>query len=637
MLKFKKPSPKINHNLVDLALPRIKKNLQAFVDRDQSIVHENANKDSRVFNTQRDLLAGTIAKGIGLSYFSPMIQEAHQAGDIHIHDLDYQPFAPMTNCSLIDFETMFTHGFQIGNAQVEPPKSINTATAQMAQIIANVSSCQYGGTTVNRIDQLLAPYGQMNYDKHLVIARKWLDEPEACRAYAEEQTKKDIYDAMQSLEYEINTLYSSHGQTPFTTVNFGLGTSWIEREIQKSILSIRIQGLGRDKRTAIFPKLVFTLKRGVNLNPEDPNYDIKQLALKSCSQRMYPDVLMYDKTVEITGSFKAPMGCRSFLHAWENPQGQEVHEGRLNLGVVTLNLPRLALLSQGDPQVFWQDLDEKIDWVRQALLTRIQATLRAKPENAPILYQHGAFGHYLRPDEDVNQVFTNDRATVSFGYIGLYETVAVFFGPTWETNSVAKTFSLKILEKLRDACQAWSDQYGYHFSVYGTPSESLTDRFCRLDRDRFGDIEDITDKGYYTNSFHYDVRKHPNCFEKLDFEKDYPYYSSGGFIHYCEYPSLKHNLPALEAVWDFAYDRVAYLGTNTPIDKCYQCDYQGEFEPTAKGFKCPQCGNQDPASCDVVKRTCGYLGNPLIRPMVAGRHQEIANRVKHGLGEVDHG
>ena len=628
-LKENSHSDSLAMHIVDQALPEIKQRLLGLIQRERTLVNENANKDSRVYNTQRDLTAGVIAKSVGLAMLPKRVANAHQKGDIHVHDLDYHPFAPMTNCCLIDFKTMFERGFQIGNAQVESPKSINTAAAQMAQIIANVASSQYGGTTANRVDELLAPYAQLNYEKNLSMVSEWVDDQEKQKEFAKMQTKKEIHDAMQSLEYEINTLYTSQGQTPFTTLGFGLGTSWIEREIQKSILEIRIAGLGKEKRTAIFPKLVYTLKDGVNLKASDPNYDIKQLALECATKRMYPDVLMYDKIVELTGSFKAPMGCRSFLQGWKDENGKEVNEGRLNLGVVTLNLPRIAIESHGNLQDFWRIFEERLEVVSEALIYRVNRVKEALPENAPIIYQHGAFGHYLKNNDSVDVLFRNRRATVSLGYIGLYEVATRFYGSEWEVNPEAKAFTLEIMRRLKEQTNQLSDQYGYQFSVYSTPSESLTDRFCRMDKEKFGSITDITDKDYYTNSFHYDVRKHPNPFEKIDFEKDYPVFASGGFIHYCEYPNMRQNPKALEAVWDYAYDKIGYLGTNTPIDHCFECQFEGDFLPTEHGFKCPHCGNSNPETCDVVKRTCGYLGNPQLRPMVKGRHKEIASRVKH--------
>ena len=604
------------------------------LNKDQAVVNENANKDSDVFNTQRDLTAGIVGKSIGLQMLPPHVANAHQKGDIHYHDLDYSPYTPMTNCCLIDFKGMLANGFKIGNAEVESPKSIQTATAQISQIIANVASSQYGGCSADRIDEVLAPYAEKNYEKHLKDAREWVL-PEKQEEFAWTKTKKDIYDAMQSLEYEINTLFTSNGQTPFTSLGFGLGTNRFEREIQKAILQIRIKGLGSEHRTAIFPKLIFTLKRGLNLEPGSPNYDIKQLALECATKRMYPDVLSYDKIVELTGSFKVPMGCRSFLQGWKDENGQEVNSGRMNLGVVTVNLPRIALESEGNMDKFWEIFNERMNIAEDALVYRVERTKEATPANAPILYQYGAFGQRLGKYDKVDQLFKHRRATVSLGYIGLYEVATVFYGGEWEHNPEAKRFTVDIVREMKRRVEEWSDQYDYHFSVYSTPSESLTDRFCRLDTEKFGLVKDITDKEYYTNSFHYDVRKNPTPFEKLDFEKDYPAAgASGGFIHYCEYPVLQQNPKALEAVWDYAYDRVGYLGTNTPIDHCYKCDFEGDFTPTERGFTCPNCGNSDPKTVDVVKRTCGYLGNPQARPMVNGRHKEISARVKHMNGST---
>ncbi|MCI0130435.1 MULTISPECIES: anaerobic ribonucleoside-triphosphate reductase [Enterococcaceae] len=603
--------------------------IEKLLNKDQRLVNENANKDSDVFNTQRDLTAGIVGKSIGLRMLPPHVANAHQKGEIHYHDLDYHPYSPMTNCCLIDFESMLNNGFKIGNAEVEPPKSIQTATAQISQIIANVASSQYGGCSANRIDEFLAPFAKKNYEKHLEDAKQWIDDESKHDEYAKQKTSKDIYDSMQSLEYEINTLFTSNGQTPFTSLGFGLGTDWFEREIQRAIFLNRIKGLGGEHRTAIFPKLIFTIKDGVNLKPSDPNYDIKELALECATKRMYPDILNYDKIVELTGSFKVPMGCRSFLQGWKDETGKEVNAGRMNLGVVTLNLPRIALEAKGHIETFWSMLDERLSIAKDALIFRVKRCKEAGPANAPILYMYGAFGNRLNKNESVDELFKNKRATVSLGYIGLYEVASSFFGGEWEDNPEAKEFTLEILKYLKQHTDAWGDEYGYHFSVYSTPSESLTDRFCRLDKEKFGEIEHITDKEYYTNSFHYDVRKNPTPFEKLDFEKDYPKYCSGGFIHYCEYPVLQQNRKALEAVWDYAYDKVGYLGTNTPIDHCYECGFEGDFNPTERGFECPQCHNNDPKTCDVVKRTCGYLGNPQARPMVHGRHKEISSRVKH--------
>ncbi|WP_163651681.1 anaerobic ribonucleoside-triphosphate reductase [Listeria sp. PSOL-1] len=623
-IEYRHDRDKKRSNLTDLT-----KSVQKLLEKDKTVVNENANKDATVFNTQRDLTAGAVAKSYALKYMLPKhVANAHLKGDLHFHDLDYSPYHAMTNCCLIDVKGMLESGFTIGNANVESPKSIQTATAQISQIIANVASSQYGGCSVDRVDEILAKYAKLNYQKHEREAKDWVI-VEKREDYLKSKTSKDIYDAMQSLEYEINTLYTSNGQTPFVTLGFGLGEDWFAREIQKAILNVRLGGIGKDRHTAIFPKLVFSIKRGTNLEKHDPNYDIKQLALKCSAKRMYPDVLNYDSLVRLTGDFKVPMGCRSFLPAWQNEAGEYINAGRNNLGVVTLNIPRIAIQSGGDKVKFWEIFHERMQTVKDALLFRLKRVAEACPENAPILYKYGAFGEYLEDGAPVDQLFNNKRATVSIGYIGLYEAATVFYGGEWETNAEAKAFTLDITSELKNYAELWREKYDYWFSVYSTPSESLTDRFNRLDKEKYGSIKDITDKGYYQNSFHYDVRKKITPFEKIDFEKDYPEYSSGGFIHYCEYPKLTHNTKALEAVWDYAYDRIAYLGTNTPIDKCYECDFEGEFSPTEEGFKCPHCGNTDPEKADVVKRTCGYLGNPMKRPMVHGRHVEISNRIKH--------
>ena len=610
-------------------MTQLEKDLQGLMTKDPKIVNENANKDSQTFATMRDLTAGVVSKSYGLKHLLPKhVAAAHQSGDIHFHDLDYHPFQPLTNCCLIDAQGMLANGFQIGNAHVTSPKSIQTAAAQLVQMIANVSSSQYGGCTIDRIDEVLSTYAIHNKRKHRAMAEKYVS-PEQIERYVDEQVTQDIFAAIESLEYEVNTLYTSNGQTPFVTFGFGLGTDEMSRKIQQAILQTRIKGLGKDRVTAIFPKLVFSIKKGVNFAPEDPNYDVKQLALECSMKRMYPDILNYDKTVELLGDFKAPMGCRSFLPAWQNEDGEYENSGRCNLGVVTLNLPRIALESQGDKARFWGIFTERMAVLHDALAFRIERVQQAEPNNAPILYKHGAFKHRLQEQDDVFTLFNKQRATISMGYIGLYEVATVFYGPEWETNPEAKAFTLDILKAMRDYQHEWTVQHDVWFSIYSTPSESLTDRFCRLDYDKFGAVADVTDKGYYQNSFHYDVRKDVTPFEKLDFEKGYPYYASGGYIHYCEYPKLDHNRKALEAVWDYSYDRVSYLGTNIPIDRCYECDFEGDFETTDTGYRCPHCGNQNPETVDVVKRTCGYLGNPVQRPTIAGRHKEICARVKH--------
>ncbi|ELE1906446.1 anaerobic ribonucleoside-triphosphate reductase [Vibrio vulnificus] len=593
------------------------------------LINENANKDGKVIPTQRDLLAGIVAKHYAKTHILPRdVVQAHDEGDIHYHDLDYAPFFPMFNCMLIDLKGMLTHGFKMGNAEIDTPKSISTATAVTAQIIAQVASHIYGGTTINRIDEILEPYVNASYEKHLKIAQEWdIHNPEG---FAIARTEKECYDAFQSLEYEVNTLHTANGQTPFVTFGFGLGTSWASKLIQQSILKNRIAGLGKNRKTAVFPKLVFAIKDGLNHKPTDPNYDIKQLALECASKRMYPDILNYDKVVEITGSFKTPMGCRSFLGTYEE-NGELIHEGRNNLGVVSLNLPRIALKADGDEEKFYALLDEKLKLARRALETRISRLENVKARVAPILYMEGACGVRLKADQPIADIFKHGRSSISLGYIGIHETINALFGNqthVYDDNELREK-ALNIVKHMKNAVEAWTEETGYGFSLYGTPSENLCSRFCRIDTKEFGVIEGVTDKGYYTNSFHLDVEKKVNPYDKIDFEMPYPEISSGGFICYGEFPNMQKNIEALENVWDYSYSKVPYYGTNTPIDECYECGYTGEFDCTSKGFTCPKCGNHDSSKVSVTRRVCGYLGSPDARPFNFGKQEEVKRRVKH--------
>ena len=655
-----------------------------FINQDPTLIHENANKDANVYATQRDLLAGAVSKAAAFNMLPPAVANAHMKGDIHFHDADYSPFTAQSNCSLPNFWDMLANGFTLGNAPMASPKSIAIAATQITQIMKDVASSQYGGQTANRADEHLAAYAKKDYEKFLEEARETIpdgmpvefarrqvenakanepaklhfgsreplpmdtpfhtdvDELEQEREIlAKVRTRKSIYDAMQTMEYQINSNRVSNGQTPFVTVGFGLGTDWFAREVQRAILLNRIRGLGKDHHTAIFPKLVFTVRHGVNADPGDPNYDLKQLALECATQRMYPDVVFYENIVKITGSFKAPMGCRSFLQGWINPEtGKDEEDGRMNLGVVSVNVPRIAIESHGSKERFWKLFNERMEVAHQALQFRIMRCKQATPVNAPTLFRFGAFGR-LGASGNVDTLFKNERATVSLGYIGLAEATAVFYGKDWIRDHgwdpQGKEFALSIVKRMSELCKQWSKAEGYHYSVYSTPAESLTDRFNRMDREKFGRIEGVTDHDFYTNSFHYPVWLQPTPMEKLNYEKDFPYFASGGFINYCEYPCLQDNPKALEAVWDYAYNiGIGYLGTNTPIDHCFVCGFQGDFEPTDEGFKCPECGNCDPDKCNVTKRTCGYLGNPVQRPMVHGRHEEISHRVKHMSGETGH-
>lgn len=595
---------------------------------DATLLHNNANKDSKRVPVMRDMVAGEVAKEKALNeMLPPAVARAHIDGDLHYHDLDYAPLFPMFNCMLIDVAGMLANGFRMGNADIATPRSISTAAAVTAQIIAQVASHIYGGNTVDRIDEVLAPYVRKSYEKHLADGKLWCKDDSRAVAYATAMTERETHDAFQSLEYEVNTLHTANGQTPFTTLGFGLGTSWESRLIQRSILTVRRAGLGKAKRTAVFPKLVFTIKKGVNFSDGDVNYDIKQLALKCASERMYPDILNYDKTVEVTGGFKAPMGCRSFLG--EHDSG--VYAGRNNLGVVTLNIPRIAIEADGDQDAFARILLDRARLARTALHTRIARLQDVRADVAPILYMEGACGVRLKADDKVIDIFKDGRASISLGYIGLHEAATLMFPnePHTAKSAVKQKFCKDIVGALKACVDSWRDAEGWGYSLYSTPSESLCDRFCRLDAKKYGHIAEVHDKGYYTNSFHMDVfhKVSPNA--KIDFEVGYAEKATGGHITYCELPDMKRNLAALEWVWDYSYDKVPYFGTNTPVDYCGACGHVGETTATENGFACPACGCHDSSLLQVTRRVCGYLGAPNARPFIEGKQREVIGRVKH--------
>jgi anaerobic ribonucleoside-triphosphate reductase len=657
-------------------------NLTSVIDNycghDEKIMDENANKDSKVFATQRDLLAGAISKEYALEKLLPKnVAKAHKKGWIHFHDLDYVLNASggLFNCMLIDFPEMLAHGFTLGDAEITTPKSLRTAGEIIPQIIANVSSNVYGGVSAHRIDEFLEPYAVISYRKTLKknFARmaefegvvlteneigsladyytsqieqtdnefkiEFIDAKKTDSKLSEKTIQftidiskkdviKEVFDTFQSLEFEISSLFSSNGQTPFVTFNFGLSTGFWGREIQKAILQNRIEGLGPEKRTSVFPKLVYTLKEGHNLKPDDPNYDIKRLAVECSTKRIYPDILSYEKVMEIYGTFVSPMGCRSFLSDYRDKDGNHVTYGRRNIGVVSLNLPNIAL-TVNTPDEFMTLLDQRIQAVKDGLMYRYNRLASTTARNAPILYQYGATGHRLNSDETVQRIFNDGEATASIGYVGLHETATRFWGNDWQDNPEAKNFTIQVLRRLNYWKEKWAEETGIAFSVYSTPAESLISRFAEIDKATFGSIKDITDKGYYTNSFHLDVRKQVTPFEKIDFEADYPPLAAGGNICYVEQPSLIKNPDALEAIWDYMHDRVPFSGVNTPISRCYKCNHEGDFDADARGFYCPQCGNRDPQQCEVVERLCGYLGSVSMRKPISGRVKEMKSRVKH--------
>ena len=601
---------------------------------DKELLNSNANKASERVPVMKNLVAGEVAKQMAREMLDPEIVEAHDNGFIHFHDMDESPFYPMFNCSLVDLRNMLENGFKMGNADIETPKSITTACAVTAQIIAQVASSQYGGVSINRIDEVLSPYVDKTYKKHLSTGKKWMTNDKAV-VYATDMTRKDVQDACQSMEYEVNTLFTSQGQSPFITFGFGLGTTWQAREIQKGILDTRIKGLGKQGRTAIFPKLIYMMDEDVNMKEGDPNYDVKKLAVTCASKRNYPDALFMPRLRE-TGNGSTPMGCRSFLHKWHDPEtGEEVWDGRNNLGVVSINLPRIGILADSEAK-FWELLDASAMLAKKALLARIERLRGVKAKVAPILYQEGALGFRLNADDDVMQVFENGRASISLGYIGVHEMCNALMGNDTHIfdDENKQKFGQAVVKRLKEYTVEWKKETGWAFGLYSTPSESLCDRFCRIDATQFGIIEGVTDRGYFTNSFHLEVEKKVSPMAKIDFESPYHYHANSGHITYVEVPNIGSKQQELletyiETVWDYAAERVPYFGTNCVIDYCHECKTECDAIATDNGYECPFCGNNDSNTLEVTKRVCGYLGQPSSRPFVRGKQREVQGRVKH--------
>lgn len=618
--------------------------------QDESIINENGNKDSRLFSTQRELLSGTVSKAKGLKMLPETVRRAHIKGQIHIHDLTNAPYVAQPNCCLVDFNYLFKNGFKLGNAWINPPQNLRTASTLIPQVIGEVSAGQYGGISVHKVDELLAPYAVMTHNKLIKQFEGLGLDNKTIKSKTKELLKKEIYDAAQTMEYQINTMASSSAQVPFSTFSFGLGKSWIEKEIQKAILKVRYYGL-TDGTSAVFPKLLYFLKEGHNVHKEDSFYDVKQLAIRTSARRTYPDMISMKMMAEIKPHTNenyiiqnpnkelepiTAMGCRSFLHRYyekdESGFLQEQIEGRSNAGVVTLNLPRVGIEAHGDSDYFFEILEERLDILKEALLLREDRVLSADKDQAPILYKYGALG----PErETVADYYNNKRATISVGYVGLHETMVALFGKEkWHNDEHLYAFSIGILEYIQDYIDRSQDEFQCFLSMYATPAESLATRFATIDTERYGVIKHVTDKGYYENSFHYPSYMETNPFDKIQIEKKYPFISTAGFMNYIELPDLmsvageSQVITTYNILWDMMYENVMYGGINMPYDTCFLCGFEGEMEHLETGYTCKKCGNNDPEKLSVVRRLCGYLGS-VSRPVVSGKQEEINSRVNH--------
>ena len=604
-----------------------------------AVLDENSNKDAAIVSTQRDLIAGEVSKDIARRKIIPTdILEAHDSGAIHFHDMDYI-IQPMFNCCLINLEDMLNNGTVINGKKIDTPKSFQVACTVTTQIIAQVASGQYGGQSINGIDRILAPFVRKSYDKLLAqVIEEQVEvygmEPnmEKAKEIAWKRTRKEVKDGIQTIQYQINTLMTTNGQAPFVTLfmHFDPQSEYAKEAalIDEEILKQRIQGVKNDANvyiTPAFPKLLYVLDEH-NIHPDAPYYYLTELAAKCTAKRMYPDYISAKKMREIyDGNVFSPMGCRSFLAPWKDQNGNFKFDGRFNMGVVSLNLPQIGILANGSEEKFFEILAKRLDLAKRALLLRYNLLKDVVSDVSPIHWQHGAIAR-LGKGEKIGKYLENGYATISLGYIGIYEATKLITGES-NTGKKGSVFALKVIDALHDATESWKKETGLGFGLYGTPAESLTNRFSSLDRARFGIIEDITDKGYYTNSYHVNVREEINVFDKFKFESEFQKRSTGGCISYAEIPNMTNNIEAVLTMIKYIYDNISYAEFNTKSDYCHECGFDGEIILNENNeWECPRCHNKDRDKLTVIRRTCGYLGENFWNE---GRTKEIKDRVMH--------
>ena len=594
--------------------------IQGFLTQaNEEFIRENANKSATIVSTHRDLLAGIVSKHLAITQILPKdVAQYHTSGRIHVHDLDYL-VSPLTNCLLVNYEDMLANGFKIGDAELETPKSIGTACTVLTQIAQAVASSTYGGQTAPHIDYGLEPYVQKSYDKLKEKQSKWGLSDE----FVEEAIRKEVHDAMQAMLYQIQTLTTTNGQSPFISITFGLNTTKFGRMITEEYLKVHMKGIGKDHLTPVFPKVIMFLQEGINLNPEDTNYDLFKLAVECSAKRIYPDYCSVPKNKEITGVKGLPvssMSCRSYLAAYHDKNGNEITAGRFNLGVVSLNLPFAALESKRDGKVFYDVLNEYAEAAYRAHMFRVDRLKGTKAKQNPIMWMEGAIAR-LAPEQAIDHLFYGGYASISLGYIGLWECCEILGEQTKEKAQ-------EVLQFLNKKCDEFKLRSNIGFSSYGTPSESYCFKAANAVKREFGD--DCVSHTYLTNSFHMPVWNKVSCFEKWGYEQGFAELSKGGNISYVEAPSLINNLPAYEGLVTYAYKSgMHYYGINTPVDQCLACGYHGEVEATQEGYKCPHCGTEDPRQLVVIKRVSGYISSATMRPFNKGKKDETMQRVKH--------
>ncbi len=602
-------------------------------NENKELAEENSNKNTMLASTQRDYIAGEVSRDLTNRLLLPeKIVKAHQDGVLHFHDADYF-VQPIFNCCLVNIGDMLDNGTVMNGKLIESPKSFQVACIVMTQIIAAVASNQYGGQSVDM--KHLGKYLRKSYNKY----KKQIEEKykgklsgSTIEELVDARVRHELESGVQTIQYQINTLMTTNGQTPFVTLFLHLEENdpYIKENamIIEEILKQRIQGVKNDVGvyvTPAFPKLVYVLDENNCLKGGKYDY-LTRLAVKCSAKRMYPDYISAKKMREnYEGNVFSPMGCRSFLSPWKDENGNYKFEGRFNQGVVSINLPQVAIIAEGNEEKFWKLLDERLELCKEALMCRHYALLGTLSDISPIHWQYGAIAR-LQKGEKIDKLLYGGYSTMSLGYIGIYEMTKLMKGVS-HTTPEGHEFALKVMKHLREATDKWKKETNIGFALYGTPAESLCYKFARIDKEKFGTIEDVTDKGYYTNSYHVDVREKIDAFEKLTFESEFQKISSGGAISYVEIPNMQHNLIALETAVKYIYDNIQYAEFNTKSDYCQVCGFDGEIIINDNNeWECPNCGNKDHSKMNVVRRTCGYLGENFWN---AGKTKEIKQRVLH--------
>lgn len=600
----------------------------------KELAEENSNKNTTIASTQRDYIAGEVSRDLTRRVLLPEhISKAHDEGVLHFHDADYF-IQPIFNCCLINIGDMLDNGTMMNGKLIESPKSFHVACNVMTQIISNVASNQYGGQSVDISH--LGKYLRRSYEKfrrYILAECEGENVPEhLIEKLVQERLRTELKSGVQTIQYQINTLMTTNGQSPFVTLFLYLkeGDPYIKENamIIEEILRQRLEGIKNASGvyvTPAFPKLVYVLDENNCLKGGEYDY-ITRLAVKCSAKRMYPDYISAKKMKEnYEGNVFAPMGCRSFLAPWKDEQGNYKFEGRFNQGVVSLNLPQIGILAEGDETKFWELLDQRLELCFEALMCRHNALKGIKSDVSPLHWQFGAIAR-LPQGQTIDQFLYGGYSTISLGYIGLYELTVLMKGVS-HTDPVGEEFAVRVMNYLRQTCDRWKQETNIGFALYGTPAESLCYRFAKIDQERFGTIENVTDKGYYTNSYHVDVRENIDAFSKFDFEAQFQAISSGGSISYVEIPNMRHNLTALSEVVRYIYDNIQYAEFNTKSDYCQKCGFDGEIILNEDNeWQCPNCGNKDKNTMNVTRRTCGYLGENFWNE---GKTKEIKARVMH--------